>query len=274
MAYIDTRRSLILEETVSRTAYVSRGVPAARARITVAVIGGGVMAAAVAHLLGQHPEFDITLFERDVAPGEATASNHGRMHSGGSSMLFDSPEITARKTAGLATFGAVGLDVFDTTETAAYAFEREAERAAFVTRAAWAGVAVDQRAGFDALTLDQFGPSIRHVVGLIEHATNFARVRSQLLARAEACGAELRFGSAVERVEAMAGNRMRLWSGDAALGAFDVVLNMAGRFAQNIRVDDHPPLDPKQQVRWPVFLTPLARLPGPNRVLTVIDAEH
>jgi glycine/D-amino acid oxidase-like deaminating enzyme len=242
-------------------------------KFEIAFIGGGVQAAAPALFLTQHgDEIGISVFERDRHGGEATFSNHGRVHGSGSSLLFDPPEVSRRKADGLAMTGALP-GVLDTTARAVYAFECGAEAERFIAKGALAGIPVDRIDPDDALRA-HFGPTVCGYGEMVEHAANFGRLRNSMLACAAANGAKLRFGETVTRIERLESGRLRLFEGRRWLGDFDLVVNMAGRFAATVDVDGRPPLAPKQQARWPVFIVDLAKLAGPNRVLTVIDRDR
>jgi hypothetical protein len=245
----------------------------------IAVIGFGIMGAAIVCALTQDCTNDTTLhvFDGLWFDGEATSASQDRVHGGLAVLKYASGEYVTSKYRGMLYLSQLGG--VDPVKPAVYAFEGGIEDFdRFRAKAAASGVPVKEICPTPELR-KAFAPSARVFAETLEYPTNFARLRHGMLRfTTDQLGDRFKLvNQNIDTIVPLKDGKLSLHSDGAEVGKYDLVINRAGRWAEQIIVRgyDQPLMPEAKQVRWPFFFVSRSAVPelpaAMQRVLTLMD---
>lgn len=237
--------------------------------LSIAVLGAGTQGSSLAMRLAMNEGFAVTLIDPKPASG-ASGKQDGRLHSGGTGLAYDTLDVLQRKLAGNTALRNLFPQALDTARPALYGFTCDHDGAAFVARAAQAGLPLtpaaprgDERAWF--------APGVCSFHQAPEFAFDTVRLTGSFIEIGRAHGLALLEERAVSVARTPGGGwAVRLGSGE--IRTFDAVVNALGAFMADVPIDGEEGAPADQVVSsWPIAVVARDGLPACDRVLVRAD---
>lgn len=237
--------------------------------VSVAVLGAGTQGSSLAMRLAMHGGMAVTLVDPKPASG-ASGKQDGRLHSGGTGLAYDDLAVLRRKLAGNTALRNLFPQALDTARPALYGFTCDHDGAAFVARAAQAGLPLTPAAPTSGERA-WFAPGICSFHEAPEYAFDTVRLTHAYIEIGRAHGLALLADRAVSVARTPGGAwAVRLGSGE--IRAFDAVVNALGAFMADVTVDGEEGAPADQVVSsWPIAVVGREGLPPCDRVLVRAD---
>lgn len=240
-------------------------------KYSIVILGAGIKGAADAYVLSQHSEFDIQIV--DPNPGRGTSGkSDGRIHSGGTGLKYDGPDILRRKLIGGTTMVAAFPDALQTTEPAVYGYADGLSPMPLLATAAMVGISVKKvippehiRSWFPAEVLEFYS--------FPEFAFNPAKFTGRLLTTAEHRGVRIVSKKATTAQRDFEG-RWEIKFTDTTTIKCDIVINALGSGMRGVLVEGEYFLPENISIEsWPIAAVQANKLPRLDRILVTVDPD-